>query len=84
MPDAFGGFRGLAYLRGEGLVQLLNAEKKATEADQRRFVETFQRFMVANYAGQFDGFSGQSFVTRGEEPAEHRADPTDPSDVDHG
>lgn len=43
--------------------------KKATEADRTRFVETFQRFMVANYAGQFDGFSGQQFVTRGEEPA---------------
>jgi phospholipid transport system substrate-binding protein len=25
--------------------------------------------MVANYAGQFDGYSGQSFETLGEEPA---------------
>jgi phospholipid transport system substrate-binding protein len=43
--------------------------KKATEADRQRFLDTFRRFMVANYAGQFDGFSGQRFVTRGEEPA---------------
>jgi phospholipid transport system substrate-binding protein len=25
--------------------------------------------MIANYAGRFDGFSGQSFVTRGEDSA---------------
>jgi phospholipid transport system substrate-binding protein len=43
--------------------------KKATEADRKRFLETFGRFMVANYAGQFDGFSGQQFVTQGQEPA---------------
>jgi phospholipid transport system substrate-binding protein len=43
--------------------------KSASEADRARFLETFLRFMVANYAGQFDGFSGQSFETLGEEPA---------------
>ena len=43
--------------------------KKASEADRERFLATFLRFMVANYAGQFDGYTGQSFETRGEEPA---------------
>lgn len=43
--------------------------KSAGPDAQRRYLETFTRFMVANYAGRFDGFSGQSFETRGEEPA---------------
>jgi phospholipid transport system substrate-binding protein len=43
--------------------------KSASEADQARFLEAFKRFMIANYAGQFDGFSGQEFKTLGEEPA---------------
>jgi phospholipid transport system substrate-binding protein len=43
--------------------------KSASESDRERFRETFLRFMVANYAGQFDGYSGQSFETLGEEPA---------------
>jgi len=43
--------------------------KSASESERQRFLETFQRFMVANYAGQFDGYSGQSFETLGEEPA---------------
>ena len=43
--------------------------KAATPEEQQRYLETFGRFMVANYAGRFDGFSGQSFETVGEEPA---------------
>ena len=43
--------------------------KSASDEDRQRFLETFLRFMVANYAGQFDGYSGQSFETLGEEPA---------------
>jgi phospholipid transport system substrate-binding protein len=43
--------------------------KTADEADRDRFQAAFLRFMVANYAGQFDGFSGQHFETLGEEPA---------------
>jgi phospholipid transport system substrate-binding protein len=43
--------------------------KSASERDHERLRETFLRFMIANYAGQFDGYSGQSFVTLGEEPA---------------
>ncbi len=35
---------------------------------RHRYLETFERFMVANYAGRFDGFSGQSFETLGEVP----------------
>jgi phospholipid transport system substrate-binding protein len=40
--------------------------KLASEEAQRRYLETFERFTVANYAGRFDGFSGQSFQTLGE------------------
>jgi phospholipid transport system substrate-binding protein len=43
--------------------------KSASEQERERFLATFLRFMVANYAGQFDSFSGQSFETLGEEPA---------------
>jgi len=43
--------------------------READEAEQQRFLDTFRRFMVANYAGRFDGFSGQSFETLGQEPA---------------
>ena len=40
--------------------------KLASEEAQRRYLDTFERFTVANYAGRFDGFSGQSFQTLGE------------------
>lgn len=43
--------------------------KTASESDRELFLATFLRFMVANYAGQFDGYSGQSFETLGSEPA---------------
>ena len=43
--------------------------KQATPAEQKTLVETFSRFMIANYAGRFDGFSGQSFQTVKEEPS---------------
>lgn len=37
--------------------------------DQKRWIEAFRRFFVANYAGRFTGYSGQKFETLGEEPA---------------
>ncbi len=43
--------------------------KQATPAEQVELVATFSRFMIANYAGRFDGYSGQSFETLGEEPS---------------
>jgi phospholipid transport system substrate-binding protein len=43
--------------------------KTASDTDRDRLRATFLRFMVANYAGQFDGYSGQHFETLGEEPA---------------
>jgi len=43
--------------------------KQATPAEQATLVATFSRFMIANYAGRFDGYSGQSFETVGEEPS---------------
>jgi phospholipid transport system substrate-binding protein len=42
--------------------------KAASDDAKRRYLETFERFMVANYAGRFDGYSGQSFQTLGETP----------------
>ena len=45
--------------------------KAATEQNQRELVDTFSRFTVANFAGRFDGFSGQSFRTLGVEPSTH-------------
>jgi phospholipid transport system substrate-binding protein len=42
--------------------------KLATPEAQQRYLDTFERFMVANYAGRFDGYSGQSFETLGEVP----------------
>ncbi len=43
--------------------------KSASEENQRALVATFSRFTIANFAGRFDGFSGQSFRTLGVEPA---------------
>jgi phospholipid transport system substrate-binding protein len=43
--------------------------KTASEGDRERLQAAFLRFTVANYAGQFDGYSGQHFETLGEEPA---------------
>jgi phospholipid transport system substrate-binding protein len=40
--------------------------KVASPESQRRYLDTFERFTVANYAGRFDGYSGQSFQTLGE------------------
>jgi phospholipid transport system substrate-binding protein len=37
-------------------------------ASRQRYLDTFARFTVANYAGRFDGYSGQSFETLGETP----------------
>ncbi len=36
--------------------------------DQARWVATFERFTVANYAGRFIGDGGQSFETLGQDP----------------
>jgi phospholipid transport system substrate-binding protein len=43
--------------------------KQASEAERKALIETFSRFMIANYAGRFDGYSGQHFETLGEEPS---------------
>ncbi len=45
--------------------------KKLSEAEQQNLVKTFTQLTVANYAGRFEGFSGQSFETLSEEPAIH-------------
>jgi phospholipid transport system substrate-binding protein len=43
--------------------------KATSESNQRALVEIFSRFTVANFAGRFDGFSGQSFRTLEVEPS---------------
>jgi len=41
-------------------------------APQRvRWIEAFTRYTVSNFAGRFDGFSGQSFIVVGQKPASH-------------
>jgi len=49
--------------------KMLGPHWNSLDANSRsRYLDTFERFMVANYAGRFDGFSGQSFETVGEVP----------------
>lgn len=43
----------------------------AGEQNQKDLVATFSRFTVANFAGRFDDFSGQSFHIDGVEPSTH-------------
>jgi phospholipid transport system substrate-binding protein len=43
--------------------------KTLNEQDQGRLLATFARFTVANYAGRFNDFSGQSFETFKQEPS---------------
>ena len=43
--------------------------KSANPEARQRYLDSFARFMVANYAGRFDGFSGQSFHSESEEDA---------------
>ncbi len=42
---------------------------KLSDAEKRRWAETFTRFTVANYAGRFTGFTGEEFVTLGVDDA---------------
>ena len=43
----------------------------AGEQNQKDLVATFSRFTVANFAGRFDDYSGQSFRILGVEPSTH-------------
>ncbi len=45
--------------------------KSASEQDRRTLVQTFTRFSVANYAGRFDGYSGQTSETLDQMPSTH-------------
>ncbi len=45
--------------------------KDLSADEQERLLATFGRFMIANYAGRFDGWSGQHFETLGEDPSTH-------------
>jgi phospholipid transport system substrate-binding protein len=41
--------------------------KVSSEGERQHLLETFTGFMIAKYAGNFDGYSGQTFETLGEE-----------------
>ena len=43
--------------------------RKLSDADKERWREAFTRFTTANYAGRFTGYTGEEFVTVGEEEA---------------
>ncbi len=43
--------------------------KSLSPEDQERWLELFAKHISANYAGQFTGYTGESFETLGEEPA---------------
>ena len=45
--------------------------KNTSEEERKHLLETFTAFMIANYAGNFDGHSGQTFETLGEEGSTH-------------
>ena len=45
--------------------------KRFDEARRENLVATLTRFTIANYAGRFDGYSGQHFETLKEEPSTH-------------
>ena len=45
--------------------------RKANDAERKQLLETFGRFTAANYAGRFDGYSGQTFETLGAQPSTH-------------
>ena len=45
--------------------------RKANDADRKRLLDTFGRFTAANYAGRFDGYSGQIFETLGTQSSTH-------------
>lgn len=45
--------------------------RKFSSDDKARWVSAFSAHTIANYAGRFNGYSGQRFETHGEEPANH-------------
>jgi len=45
--------------------------KVTSEGERQHLLEIFTEFMIANYAGNFDGYSGQTFETTGEEQSTH-------------
>jgi phospholipid transport system substrate-binding protein len=45
--------------------------KTTSEAERQHLLETFTEFTIANYAGNFDDYSGQTFETLGEEESTH-------------
>ncbi len=45
--------------------------RKANDGERKQLLETFGRFTAANYAGRFEGYSGQTFETLGAQPSTH-------------
>jgi phospholipid transport system substrate-binding protein len=42
---------------------------EVTQEERDRLVDAFSRYTIANFAGRFDGYSGQHFETLGREPS---------------
>jgi phospholipid transport system substrate-binding protein len=45
--------------------------KKIEDPKREKLRQTFRRFTIANYAGRFNGYSGERFETLREEPSTH-------------
>jgi phospholipid transport system substrate-binding protein len=45
--------------------------KPLSDTERTKWVALFREFMIANYAGNFDHFSGQRFEISGEEPSQN-------------
>jgi len=45
--------------------------KKMSPQEQRRLLDTIERYTIANYAGRFQGYAGEQFETMGEEESLH-------------
>jgi len=42
--------------------------RKATKEQEKKLIAAFSHLSISTYASQFDGYSGQSFVTQSEKP----------------
>lgn len=47
--------------------------RKLDDAQRKRLVDTFARISVATFAARFDGYSGEQFEVKGEEPGPRSA-----------
>lgn len=58
--------------------------RKASPEQIEKLVQAFTRLSISTYASQFDGFSGQSFETRGEKPGPQKTTLVETRIIDPG